>query len=432
MKHKKVLLFSLTVMVSAGTLSAQTGNWKLAGNNLNGTQKLGSTNNSSLDFITNNVKRMSLTNTGNLRINSDQSTIQFPNPGSNPKPMMFLYESGSANTSRMVFAYSPGFADFGLRYTLGDRLDFLGGGINVMNVDLAHKSVGIGTTNNENFKLKIVHGNNLLNGLAIENSTLPGIEWSFFTGGGNGPLNVVRDGAPLGQFSFPSGQYFALSDERSKTNIKPMTTVLEKINQLKPSTYQFKNAADKQDYDGFIAQDAMKIFPSLVSHTLIKENNTDVYTMNYSGFGVIAIKGIQELIKINKEKDAAIDSLKSEIQNLKFEMREIKAMLSKSDQGSTSSQAVINTSLTAASVGQNVPNPFANTTSIHYSLPQKFKTAQIVITDNGGKTIKQLNVSASTKGIVNVEANGLSSGTYYYSLVVDGKVTGTKQMVLAK
>ena len=48
----------------------------------------------------------------------------------------------------------------------------------------------------------------------------------------------------------------------------------------------------------------MKIFPSLVSHTVFKENNTDVYTMNYSGFGVIAIKGIQELIKIN-------DSLKS-------------------------------------------------------------------------------------------------------------------------
>src|SRR4030095_14843964 len=155
-------------LFSGSTLMAQTGSWKLAGNSLNGTQKFGSTNNFSLDFITNNVKRMSLTNTGDLRINSDQTAIQFPNPGSNPKPVMFLYESGFANTSRMVFAYSPGFPNFGLQYTLGDRIDFLGGGISAMTVDLARKSVGIGTINAENFKLKVVHGNNLSNGLDIE------------------------------------------------------------------------------------------------------------------------------------------------------------------------------------------------------------------------------------------------------------------------
>src|SRR6476661_7147135 len=98
MKNKKILLFSFTALLGTSALMAQTGQWKLTGNNLNGTQKLGSTNNFSLDFITNNAKRMSLTNTGNLRFNSDQSSIQFPNPGSNPKPMMFIYESGSANT----------------------------------------------------------------------------------------------------------------------------------------------------------------------------------------------------------------------------------------------------------------------------------------------------------------------------------------------
>src|SRR6476619_1416515 len=98
MNKKKILFFSFAAFLSGNTLMAQTGQWKLTGNNLNGTQKLGSTNNFSLDFITNNAKRMSLTNTGNLRFNSDQSSIQFLNPGSNPKPMMFIYESGSINT----------------------------------------------------------------------------------------------------------------------------------------------------------------------------------------------------------------------------------------------------------------------------------------------------------------------------------------------
>ena len=62
--------------------------------------------------------------------------------------------------------------------------------------------------------------------------------------------------------------------------------------------------------------------------------------------------------------------------------------------------------------------------------PQKFSTAQILITDKSGKTIKQLNISGGGKGVVNVEASALSAGTYNYSLIVDGKLIATKQMVL--
>jgi hypothetical protein len=177
MKNKTILLFSLAAIMGSSSSKAQTiQNWKTNGNSLSAAGKLGTTNSQDVNFISNNVSRMSLKASGNLRFNSDQSSILFANPGANPKPMMFIYESGSVNTSRMVFAYSPGFPNFGLQYTLGDKLDFLGGGISAMSVDLGRKSVGIGTTNTENFKVKIVHGNNLLNGLAIENSTAPGIE----------------------------------------------------------------------------------------------------------------------------------------------------------------------------------------------------------------------------------------------------------------
>jgi hypothetical protein len=36
------------------------------------------------------------------------------------------------------------------------------------------------------------------------------------------------------------------------------------------------------------------------------------------------------------------------------------------------------------------------------------------------------------KGILNIDAATLSSGTYNYSLIVDGKVTDTKKMAIAK
>src|SRR4051812_9721292 len=115
MKNKTILLFSLAAILSSGSLKAQTvQNWKTNGNSLTTAGKLGTTISQDVNFISNNVSRMSLKANGNLRFNSDQSSILFPNPGANPKPMMFIYESGTVNTNRMVFAYSPQFPNFGL------------------------------------------------------------------------------------------------------------------------------------------------------------------------------------------------------------------------------------------------------------------------------------------------------------------------------
>lgn len=58
--------------------------------------------------------------------------------------------------------------------------------------------------------------------------------------------------------------------------------------------------------------------------------------------------------------------------------------------------------------------------------------AQIVITDKDGKALKQINISGSNKGTVNIDAAALSAGAYYYSLVVDGRMISSKQMVLTK
>ena len=85
-----------------------------------------------------------------------------------------------------------------------------------------------------------------------------------------------------------------------------------------------------------------------------------------------------------------------------------------------------------ASLEQNTPNPFNATTTIKYNLPEKFNSAQIVITDKNGRTIKQVNVSGSGKGTVNIGAGTLVAGTYNYSLIVDGRMIGSKQMVLTK
>jgi hypothetical protein len=55
-----------------------------------------------------------------------------------------------------------------------------------------------------------------------------------------------------------------------------------------------------------------------------------------------------------------------------------------------------------------------------------------MITDKSGKTIKLLNVSGSGKGNLNVDATVLAPGAYNYSLLVDRKLIGTKQMILTR
>jgi len=99
---------------------------------------------------------------------------------------------------------------------------------------------------------------------------------------------------------------------------------------------------------------------------------------------------------------------------------------------SPSLQSIIPGDNNAASLQQNVPNPFNNTTTISYTLPQKFSSARIMIIDKNGKILKQLNLQSAGKGVVYVAASTLTSGTYNYSLYVDGKLIGSRQMILSK
>ncbi len=85
-----------------------------------------------------------------------------------------------------------------------------------------------------------------------------------------------------------------------------------------------------------------------------------------------------------------------------------------------------------AGLEQNVPNSFNKTTTIGYILPQQFSKAQIVVTDDSGKIVKQINVSGSRKGNLNIDTAKLPTGVYNYSLIIDKRVISTKQMIMGK
>lgn len=192
-------------------------------------------------------------------------------------------------------------------------------------------------------------------------------------------------------------------------------------NTLKPSTEEVsaKKAKEQIVYTGFVAQDVEKAAKDLnydFSGVDAPKNGKDLYALRYAEFVVPLVKAVQELSAKN-------DALEQRIKKLED-------MLSAQSANATNKTAQV-ASLGAASLDQNVPNPFRNATTIHYNLPQQYNSAKIVISNNG-KLLKEINLSGKGQGSVNIDASNLASSTYHYALYVDGKLVESKQMIATK
>jgi hypothetical protein len=80
---------------------------------------------------------------------------------------------------------------------------------------------------------------------------------------------------------------------------------------------------------------------------------------------------------------------------------------------------------------QNTPNPFSQSTTIRYTLPQTGQPVQMVISNTTGMIVRQIPLSGRTDSIT-IEGGSLSAGIYYYSLSAGNSLIDTKQMILAK
>lgn len=247
-----------------------------------------------------------------------------------------------------------------------------------------------------------------------------------------------------------------VSDGRIKKNIKQNVPGLAFINKLNPITYNLDlNAADKiinhaavKDenknfikstdeelaarkqkeqiiYTGFIAQDVEKAAKDLsydFSGVDEAKNEHDLYGLRYSDFVVPIVKAVQELSKKNDDLEIMNDALKNTNDNLEKRVAKLEAMMNVDNQSAVVSSALLS---------QNIPNPFSNSTSISYTIPQQFSSAKIIVSDRNGNALKQVNLS-NNKGTITVDAAILTSGAYQYSLYVDGKLIDSKQMIIAK
>ncbi len=160
-----------------------------------------------------------------------------------------------------------------------------------------------------------------------------------------------------------------ISDQMFKTNVDSISNALGIINQLLPKTYFMDTTnvygmrfSSKKQY-GLIAQDVMTIMPELVSVSTKPEhydstnnvlNPAVTYkTLNYNAFIAILMKGMQE-------QQRQIDSLRIQMN----------ACCASNTRIQNPNNNQINVTLTNAEsivLNQNVPNPFAEQTTITFN-----------------------------------------------------------------
>lgn len=119
-----------------------------------------------------------------------------------------------------------------------------------------------------------------------------------------------------------------------------------------------------------------------------------------------------------------VNELRSEIEVLKGNTSETK---SRSDAAS-----ITTTDDVTLYLGQNNPNPFSEQTSIEVRIPNDVKTAFLCIYDMNGKQIDKIVINERGTTRISILGTSLTEGMYLYSLIADGKVAGTKKMILTK
>ena len=259
-------------------------------------------------------------------------------------------------------------------------------------------------------------------------------------GGSGGTTTPMVESDYAGFFNgdvYISGLY-GISDKRLKKDINKMENSIDIIKKLSPVTYSFdqenhKNITlSKGKQYGFVAQDIKEILPELTAPivfpaTIDNETGKEISPkeeyigVNYQGFTAIMVDAIKQQ--------------QTTIENLQKQVDELKQLVAGNGNANNAADRTtsINTQSTelndAVVLNQNQPNPFAEQTVISYNIPQGANNAQMLFYDAAGKQVNNISLTGKGMGQLNVYASDLSSGTYSYTLVVDGKVIDTKKMV---
>jgi hypothetical protein len=237
------------------------------------------------------------------------------------------------------------------------------------------------------------------------------------------------------------------SDAKFKRSVKPLNDAMSQIMQLRPSSYQYNQKGfemmqfEEVEQFGFVAQELQAVFPNLVKESVhmytegedektAPAKQVDFLAINYTALIPVLTKGMQEQQTTIEEQADMIEDLLSKNEGLEDRLAKLEALVANSIESRTEENAIQTIRMSDAQLQQNEPNPFQANTTIRYFIPQQVQQAQLQIADASGKIIRTIEVAARGKGQTTLETTQLTSGNYFYTLILDGQPLATKQMML--
>lgn len=220
--------------------------------------------------------------------------------------------------------------------------------------------------------------------------------------------------------------YYRLSDEKLKTNITTIGDATTKLTALRGVRYDFKGFGNNVAFPtyGFIAQEAQKVMPELAVTT-----NDGVMAVDYDGFVPLLVQGF-------KEQQGVIEEQRKQLQATEEKLQKLYDLLGINQENAAPAlvkQDVVdnNPDFPNTRLLQNRPNPSNGSTVIEYSLNDN-GTALITVTDMAGNTRKTFSGLAKGSNRLTINAGELAPGIYNYTLTIDGKIAGSRKMVIVK
>ena len=291
--------------------------WSLAGNAGTSppTNFIGSTDQVAFTFRTNNAERMRITESGNIRIGSSN----YPNQCGG---------TTAIEDAQTKFSVIGGYVSIGNLNT-----DPNVGGlppVTTWNGGVGALVVGNNRTGG-NSNVDLWNSSDPNNGSAALTADARGFDFrNFQNNAGSCEENLLatltgEGNFFLSQYNGSGGEFFGwdfnnISDQRAKTNIRPIESALQKLMLLKPVSYNFReleyvpgkslriSEKASSDFDlGFLAQEVYKVYPEVVNKPA--DESKDLWSIDYSKLTPVLVKAIQELkeeVEILKAENAKL------------------------------------------------------------------------------------------------------------------------------
>ncbi len=257
-----------------------------------------------------------------------------------------------------------------------------------------------------------------------------------------------------------SSTWTVISDAKLKENVQPFEDGLKMIQEINPVwfTYTGKAGMPQETGVGTIAQELQRVAPYMVKpwqHRDTLTGNTEEYlAVDYGALDFVLINAIKELdertahqdeeaLRALRDEMAALQQANAQLEEANSELHSRLEALERMMLGygqdlqqccfQKGAEAPVGSAEDKASLGQNVPNPFRESTTMAYYLPENTEKAIIRVSHIDGRPLKDMALGEQ-KGYGQVEfhTSGLASGTYLYSLFVDGRIIATRKMVITR